>query len=149
MQNNNNKETPTIFAERLISEGVPPDEVLKMMQKESYKFASISEVLNGFLGKKNMSVEVLAGLADLNPASIYKIINGQRNPGRNALLRIAISLALNIDETQSLLKNGNCAALSGTRPRDVIIMHGIKNEQYLDEINETLKNKNFPDLNTK
>ena len=70
----------------------------------------------------------------------------KRNPSRNALLRIAMGMELSLEETQVLLKSGNCAALSASRERDLEIMNGIINKKYYDEVNAALIKKNLPDL---
>ena len=48
-----------------------------------------------------------------------------------------------------LLKSGNCAALSASRPRDLIIMDGIINKKYFDDINNVLIEKGLTDLNSR
>ena len=70
----------------------------------------------------------------------------KRNPSRNALLRIAMGMELSLEETQVLLKSGNCAALSASRERDLEIMNGIIKKKYYDEVNDALIEKNLPDL---
>ena len=86
-------------------------------------------------------------MSDINPSTIYRIMSKSRNPSRNAVIRIASALALNIQETQVLLKSGNCSLLSASRDRDLIIMEGIAQERDYESINEALKEKSMPDLN--
>ena len=76
-------------------------------------------------------------------------MNKQRNPGRNVILRIAVALALSFEETQVLLKSGNCSLLSASRDRDLVIMEGIAQEKDYESINEELIARNMIDLNVR
>ncbi len=136
----------TIFAIELLKQGYSPEEIKAKIEQERIVLPSICDVLIDFLVKKNISVETLATLSDMNPASIYKIMKRKRNPTRNAILRFAMAMALTIEETQTLLKSGNCALLSGGKERDLIIMEGLMHEQDYETVNETLKSKNLPEL---
>ena len=146
---NQNENTPTQRAAVYFERGYTPEQVVEIMKREKVFFPSIASVLNELLGKKNKSVEALAELSGLNAATIYRFMNNQRNPSRNALLRIAITLELSINETQVLLKSGNCAALTASQERDLIIMDGLVNKKYFDDINNTLIEKNLTDLNSR
>lgn len=139
--------SPTVYAANLIANGYTPDEVKEIMKREKMAFPTISGVLNELIGAKNLTVDIVAGRADIDPATIYRFMNKKRNPSRNALLRIAMGMELSLEETQVLLKSGNCAALSGSRERDIEIMDGIINKKYYDEVNDVLHRKNLPDLN--
>lgn len=139
-------DSPTVYAAKLIAKGYIPDEVTEIMKREKIVFPTISGVLNEMLGTKNLSVEVVAGRADIDPATIYRFMSKKRNPSRNALLRIAMGMELSLEETQVLLKSGNCAALSASRERDLEIMNGIIKKKYYDEVNAALIKKNLPDL---
>ncbi len=149
MSNNtkNLSNSPTVYATRLIAKGYTTDEVMKIMKREKINFPTISGVLNEMIGAKNLTVEIVAGRADIDPTTIYRFMNKKRNPSRNALLRIAMGMELSLEETQVLLKSGNCAALSGSRERDIEIMNGIINKKDYDEVNAALLRKKLPDLN--
>lgn len=139
-------QSPTVYAANLIAKGYSPDEVRDIMKQEKILFPTISSVLNEMIGAKNLTVEIVAGRADIDPATIYRFMSKKRNPSRNALLRIAMGMELSLDETQVLLKSGNCAALSASRERDLEIMNGIIKKKYYDEVNAALIEKNLPDL---
>jgi len=148
MSNNPNTppESPTVYAANLITKGYTPDEVREIMKHEKIVFPTISSVLNEMIGAKGLTVEIVAGRADIDPATIYRFMSKKRNPSRNALLRIAMGMELSLEETQVLLKSGNCAALSASRERDLEIMNGIIKKKYYDEVNDSLIKKGFPDL---
>lgn len=106
--------------------------------------------LNQLMGKRNISTDALAELSALNRASLYKILNGStRKPKRNVLLRLALTLQIDFQEAQTLLKYGGRAALSGSRGRDIIISDGIINRKTIDDVNQRLQNYRFADLYAK
>ena len=143
---NTSSDSPTTYAAGLIARGYTPDEVAEIMKREKIVFPTISSVLNEMMGAKGLNMEDVAGRADIDPATIYRFMSKKRNPSRNALIRIAMGMELSLEETQILLKSGNCAALSASRERDLEIMNGIIKKKYYIDVNEALKKKNLPDL---
>ncbi len=141
--------SPTEHAAYLISKGYTPDEVIAIMKREGIMYPTIAGVINEFLGQKNMTVDTLAGRSGIDPSTIFRIMSKQRNPSRNVLIRMALALGLTLEETQVLLKSGNCAALSAGSPRDLILMDGIINKKYYTDLNEILVQKGFVDLDSR
>lgn len=139
--------SPTEIATYYFEHEYSVEEVEKVMKQRKITFPTITEVMSDFMKSKDISVRDISNLSDMNQATIHRILNKERNPGRNVILRIAIAMALNIQETQILLKSGNCAQLSVIRKRDLVIMEGIAQEKDYETINETLKEKGMPDLN--
>lgn len=109
----------------------------------------IASIINPALGKKGMSVAMAAELSGINRASLYKILDGQVQPQRNTLLRLALTLELDFSETQQLLKAGNVSQLSSSRLRDRVIMVGLVNQDPIDEISKTLEKHGFINLYAK
>lgn len=130
--------TPTEIAAYYFEKGHSVEELNELMNRRRITYPTISQVMNEFMGKKNLSVEIIADMADVNPATIYKIMSGDRNPKRNVIIRIAMAMALTIHETQALLKSANCSLLSAARERDLIIMEGIAQEKDYETINKTI-----------
>ena len=135
----NNNETLTQYAERMMSLGYTPDEIKIMMREEGIIFPNISSILSNFIAESEHSIEVIARLADMEPSTIYRILKQKRNPTRNTILSIAIALELSLKEAQILLKSGNCATLSASRDRDLVIMNSIIHKDDFDTVNEILK----------
>ena len=140
------EETPTTFAAKLILEGHTPEEVKAIMEQRNMNYPSVADVLNEFMSKKKRSVDELSEKSGVNSVSIQRIMNRQRNPSRNILLRIAMALSLSVEETQVLLKSGNCTTLSASRDRDLIIMDAIIHGKNYDDVNELLVSKDMPVL---
>lgn len=133
--------TTTEMAVNFLKEGKPADSVIK----ES-KLPSLGTYLYDHIYKKDFSVQTIAELAGLNRATLHKILNDDMNPRPNVLLRLSRVLELNLDETQKLLKCGNCASLSGGKPRDVYIMDGIIHDKSIADIDEKLTSQGLPGL---
>lgn len=141
--------TPTQYAADLIEKGYSPDEVREILRNQHLSSPGIKRVLSDLIDNRNLTADLLADFAGIDPATIFRILKGTRNPSRNILIRISLTLKLSIEETQSLLKSGNCAALSGSRERDLIIMQGIIHCHQIDEVNDALTAKGMLTLNSR
>ena len=108
---------------------------------------SLSGYLNHLMGRQEITGDALAELSAMNPSSLYRILNGStKAPRRNLLLRLAMTLQLSFQETQTLLKLGCRAGLSSSRGRDIIISDGIIFHKSIDEVNTRLLEYHLPDL---
>lgn len=124
----------------MLKNGYPVNLLIEQLNRPS-----LSSYLFDFICKTEKSVEVIAGLANLHKATLYRILGGEMNPKRNVLLRLSRVLNMDLPETQQLLKCGNAASL-GAKPRDIIIMDGILHNKDLADINEELVKRNLPDI---
>lgn len=132
----------TELMEKQLLEEIPASTLIHLVSTDS-----LPGYLNHLMGRRNISADVLAGLADLNRASLYKILNGStKNPSRNVLLRLGLAMQLGFQDTQLLLKLGGRATLSGERKRDILISDGIIHKRSIDEINARLQRHSFPSL---
>lgn len=126
----------------LLQNGTPVTEILNHVQR-----LTLGDYLYGFL--RDRSVEAVAGLAGLNKSTLYRILNAEVSPQRNVLLRLSRILNMDLSETQTLLKLGNLATLSGSNLRDIVIIDGIlRNLDIVDICNQLTKN-GFSDLFSK
>lgn len=130
----------------LIKHGMNYDQIQQEIEKRQWSFPTIRDVLNTLIGQKDQSVRNISDVSGISQTTIYRIMNGTRNATRNMIIRIASAMALDIEETQILLKSANCALL-GSRERDIIIMHGLENKLFCDQINDELKAHNMAPLN--
>lgn len=132
----------TELMEKQLLEEIPASTLFHFVSTDS-----LAGYLNHLMGRRNISTDVFAGLADLNRASLYKILNGStKNPFRNVLLRLSLAMQLSFQDTQMLLKLGGCATLSGDRKRDILISDGIIHKRPIDEINVRLQRHRFDSL---
>ena len=135
----------TQIMEEALRKDTSPTELIQMLPKSSLQSFLLTRA-----GKMRISTDALAELAALNRASLYKILNGTtRQPQRNVLLRLALVLRLSFEETQTLLRYGGRAALSGSRGRDIIISDGIIKQRTIEEVNAHLQSHYFVDLYSK
>lgn len=141
-ENNNNFNTVAVV--NLIKQGYSIEEIAKKAT-----LPTLASCLNEMMGRRNLSAQVTADMADINPATLHKIMSRKMVPSRNVLLRISFALEMSFDETQVLLKSGNCAALSGSRERDLYIIDGIENGKTYDVVNKMLTTHGLPDLYSK
>ena len=115
------QESPEHFAE-LIREGKVFDKTM-----------TLADFLNELLVKQNISIpEVVTGSV-LSKSFVYQIFNGERNPGRDILLRIAFAMHLTLEETQQLLRLGEKGTLYPRVRRDAAIICCLEQGISLDE----------------
>lgn len=99
---------------------------------------SLSNYLNYLLGRRDIPLSILSELAGINRATLYKILSGAIRPSRNLILRLGLELMVSYEEMQLLLKLSSCAALSGTRKRDIFIINAIVNHYSISMLEDTL-----------
>lgn len=124
--------SPTEIVLENIRNGADPEK----MQIEDL---SLSNYLNYLLGRRDIPLSILAELAGINRATLYKILSGSTKPSRNLMLRLGLELQISYEEMQKLLKLSGCAALSGTRRRDVFIINAIVNRQSICILEDMLQ----------
>lgn len=139
------RELPALSTE-LIAQGLEDNRFDLNALLHQVKLPSLASCLNEFLGRQRINTDVMAELAGMNRASAYKILNGEMKPSRNVLLRIALVLELSFEECQILLKCGERAALSASRPRDLVLMDAVINRHSIDDVNQQLQQNKFLDL---
>lgn len=99
---------------------------------------SLPNYLNYLLGRRDIPLSILAELVGINRATLYKILSGNIKPSRNLMIRLGLELRTTYDEMQQLLKLSSCAALSGTRKRDVFIINAVVNHQSVGILEDIL-----------
>lgn len=118
------------------------DEWLKEVRPEP----KLSAFILPRLAALDMSVEDLGDYACIARSTVYRILDGKQKPMQDALLRMAFALQLDASDTQQLLKTGQRAALTASRPRDVAILYGLKNGLSLDEMDVILLERGMTPL---
>jgi len=112
----------------------------------SQELPKLSTVLNEMMGKRSISTEALFEQACLNRATGFKVLANRMIPSPNVLLRLALVMQLNIEETQWLLKCGHHAQLSAARGRDIILMKAIHDHLSIDDTDQLLAENHQPTL---
>ena len=115
------------------------------MHAEHIPNTSVTDYLKLLLERHQMSRQSALQAANLDYSLGYQILNGYRNPRRNALIRLAIGMHLTLDETQHLLKIAQRGELYPKNRRDAAILYCISHrlnlidtEIILEKIGEEL-----------
>ena len=99
---------------------------------------TLAEMLDRLLKQKGLKKSQVIKNSEVSEIYAYQIFSGKRVPERNKLLCIAVSMGLNIDEVQTLLKCAGYTPLYVKIPFDSIVLYGICKEKSVMVINELL-----------
>lgn len=97
-----------------------------------------AQVLQELLEKAGVSAPEWITAADISKSYGYQVLRGERIPGRDILLRTALSLRLNLKETQRLLAVGGCGALYPKIRRDAAVIFALNQKMSLLETEDLL-----------
>lgn len=97
-----------------------------------------AQVLQNWLEQTGLSAPEWMAAADVSRSYGYQILRGERLPGRDILLRTALSLHLPLKETQRLLAVGGCGALYPRVRRDAAVIFALNQGMTLLEMEELL-----------
>ncbi len=136
----NDKVRDTIRMIDSMEHGVSLEEALEA----SRPMKTIAQIILPRLG--DMSYETLGVRAGTSRANVYKLMDGRSHPEQDVLLRIAFTLGMDVEETQSLLKSAHRSRLTAAIPRDVCILYGLLNRLTLDEMDRVLEEKGLKPL---
>lgn len=106
--------------------------------KEYMVFADLAELLTELLQRKGLKKSHVIKNAELSEIYGYQIFSGARMPERKKLLCLAVSMELNIDEVQQLLKCAGYPQLYVKKPFDSVVLYGFCKGLSVVEINELL-----------
>ncbi|RGT72844.1 hypothetical protein [Mediterraneibacter massiliensis] len=106
--------------------------------KQTQNTPTCARILRELLENAKMSApEWIAG-TDISKSYGYQILNGDRIPGRDILLRTSLVLQLSLKETQRLLAVGDCGALYPKIRRDAAVIFALNQKMSLLETEELL-----------
>ena len=83
----------------------------------------------------------IAKRADLDEGYMYQIFNSRRNAKRDKLIRLAFGFPLTLEETQKLLRLGECGELYVRRKRDAFLMFALEKGYDAMQANDLLYEK--------
>lgn len=99
---------------------------------------SLADMLTELLNRKGLHKSQVIKNAEISEIYGYQIFSGVRVPERKKLLCLAISMKLNIEEVQQLLKCSGYTQLYIKKPFDSIVLYGFCKGLSVVEINEIL-----------
>lgn len=106
--------------------------------KEYMVFDDLAQLLTELLRRKGLKKSHVIRNAELSEIYGYQIFSGVRIPDRKKLLCLAISMGLNIDEVQQLLKTAGYPQLYVKIPFDSVVLYGFCKGMSVVELNELL-----------
>ena len=119
--------------------GLSPDFQTFYIENKDYMVsADLVQLLTELLEHKGLKKSQVIKNAELSEVYGYQIFSGVRVPERKKLLCIAISIGLNIDEVQQLLKCAGYPQLYVKKPFDSVVLYGFCKGLTVVEINELL-----------
>lgn len=95
--------------------------------------------LNTLLDKKNLQITDLITGAFISKSYAYQFTNGERLPGRDIVLRMALYMKIKVAEAQRLLTLAGKSVLYPKIRRDAAILFCLQKGMSLDESNSFLE----------
>ena len=119
--------------------GLSPDFRTFYSENKDYMVsADLSQLLEALLAQKGLKKSQVIKNAELSEVYGYQIFSGLRVPERKKLLCLTISMGLNIDEVQQLLRCAGYSQLYVKIPFDSVVLYGLCKGLSVVEINELL-----------
>ena len=106
--------------------------------KEHMISANLAQLLDELLKQKDLRKSQVIKDSELSEVYGYQIFSGVRIPERKKLLCLALSMRLNIEEAQILLKCAGYSQLYVKIPFDSVVLYGLCKGLSVVEINELL-----------
>lgn len=119
--------------------GLSPDFRTFYSENKDYMVsANLFQLLEALLAQKGLKKSQVIKNAELSEVYGYQIFSGLRVPERKKLLCLTISMGLNIDEVQQLLRCAGYPQLYVKIPFDSVVLYGLCKGLSVVEINELL-----------
>lgn len=99
---------------------------------------SFVENLDVFMVRKDLNPAQLGKEALLSRSFVYQLCSGERTPGRDIILRLALVLGLSVDEAQALLRSAQRGALYPRVRRDAVLIFALSRHMSLYDTDEQL-----------
>lgn len=111
---------------------------LNILADKDFKCPRIQYYLANLLREHELSPTAFISEMNLERSYGYQMLNGNRKPSREVLIKTAILLRLNLDETQRLLKIGKRSVLYPRIKNDAIAIFSLEKGLSLQEYQELL-----------
>lgn len=97
-----------------------------------------SEVLFEMMQRKDLSPKDMIHATCIDRSYFYHILNGQKSPGRNIVLRIGLCLNATLNEMNHLLLLAGLSTLYAKIRRDALLIYAIQKKYTMDQTNDLL-----------
>ncbi len=137
------------FVGRPVS-GRSTDELIKLIESSSSFEDTMEEIkpdlvdktfsqrLKELMDRRGAKVSELVELSLMSRSFVYQLCSGEREPGRDVVLRLALLLRAGIPETQRLLRAAGRGALYPRVRRDAVLLYALREELGIFETDELL-----------
>lgn len=112
---------------------------MEFLEEQDFKCPKIQYYLSDLLREGGISSREFIREMNLERSYGYQILNGNRRPSRELLVRTALLLRLNLEETQRLLKIGKREILYPRVRKDALAIYAIEKKLSLQEYLELLE----------
>ncbi len=109
-------------------------------------YHSFSDYINTKIMETGRSVSSVIQDALIQRTYGYQILNGSKNPGRDKVLALSLSLNLSLDDTQRALTLAGESILYSKNKRDSILIFSVQKKLSVQQTNELLFEMNEPIL---
>ncbi len=96
------------------------------------------QLLFDMMQKREMSPKDMIRVTCIDRSYFYHILNGQKSPGRNIVLRIGFCLRVTLNEMNHLLLLAGLAPLYAKVRRDALLIYAIQKKLTMDQANDLL-----------
>ena len=126
------------LTEKFLNQLLDADNLEQALGTGDFTDRTFCEYAHFLLDEKGLVRADIVRKARLNSTYGWQVFEGQRNPGRNTVLRIALAMGLTLREVNRLLAASNNAQLYCKNRRDAIIIFCIDHGRTLEETDDAL-----------
>lgn len=109
---------------------------------DTIKYTDFSKYILEKCAEKGIKKSKLIADADISRTYGYQILNGDKNPSRDKIIKLCISAKLNLEETERALALAKVGKLYAKSVRDSAIIFAINKGLNVLDTNEFLYNLN-------
>lgn len=110
--------------------------------ESSFVYHTLNDFWDSMCDKSGMSKSNIINKSEFNYSFFYDVINGRKIPARDKIIRLALTMDLNLDDCQQALRLSDKALLYPRIKRDSIIIFAVNNSLTILECNELLNKFN-------
>lgn len=105
---------------------------------DSFVFNSINEFWEDAISRSGLSKSNIINKADFSYCYFYDVINGRKIPGKDKIIRLILTMHLDVDDCQEALRLSGRSSLYPRIKRDSIIIYAINNRMSVYQTSELL-----------
>ena len=136
---------PTANTEVLLNEIKEATNIYQYLKKNNNKHTrpSPGTYINTLLMEKGIKKTQLLYETGLSRSFVYAVINNEKTPSRNTLIKLIFAISCNLQEAYNLLNYAGYQPLYAKDLRDTILIFGLKQKMPLQKVNDILYDLNI------